>query len=42
MNYEKKYKNTLDKARQLCAYPMNQPFKSDLQNIFPELKESED
>ena len=42
MNYEKKYKNALDKARQLCVYPMNQSFKRDLQDIFPELKESED
>ena len=41
MNYEKKYKNALDKARQLCAYPINQSFISDLQDIFPELKESE-
>ena len=42
MDYEKKYKETLEKARQLCAYPTTKPFISDLQNLFPELKESED
>lgn len=41
MDYEKKYKETLEKARQLCAYPTTKPFISDLQNLFPELKESE-
>ena len=42
MDYEKKYKETLEKARQLCAYPTTKPFISDLQDLFPELKESED
>lgn len=41
MNYEQKYKEALEKARQLCAYPTTNPFISDLQDIFPELKESE-
>ena len=42
MDYEKKYKETLEKARQLCAYSSTKPFISDLQNLFPELAESED
>ena len=42
MDYEQKYKEALEKARQLCAYPTTKPFISDLQDIFPELKESED
>lgn len=41
-NYEKKYKEALEKARQLCAYPTTKSFISDLQDLFPELKESED
>lgn len=42
MDYEKKYKEALEKARQLCAYPTTKPFISDMQDLFPELKESED
>ena len=42
MDYEKKYKEALKKARQLCLYPTTGPFINDLQNLFPELKESED
>lgn len=42
MNYEQKYKEALEKARQLCAYPTSKPFISDLKNLFPELSESED
>ena len=42
MDYEKKYKEALEKARQLCAYPTTKPFISDLQDIFPELAESWD
>ena len=41
MDYEKKYKEALEKARQLCEYPTTMSFISDLQDIFPELKESE-
>lgn len=41
MDYEKKYKEALEKARQLCAYPTTKPFISDLQDLFPELKKSE-
>lgn len=39
-NYEKKYKEALEKARQLCFYPTTKPFISDLQDLFPELAES--
>ena len=42
MDYEKKYKEALEKARQLCLYPTTKPFISDLKNLFPELAESED
>ena len=38
----KAYDEALEKARQLCDYPTTKPFISDLQNLFPELKESED
>ena len=38
----KRYDKALEKARQLCAYPTSKPFISDLQDLFPELKESED
>ena len=38
----KRYDEALEKARQLCAYPTTKPFISDLQDLFPELKESED
>lgn len=40
--YEEKYNEALEKARQLCAYPTTKPFINDLQNLFPELKDSED
>lgn len=42
MDYEQKYKEALEKARQLCAYPTTKSFISDLQDLFPELAESED
>ena len=38
----KRYDEVVEKARQLCAYPTTKPFISDLQDLFPELKESED
>ena len=38
----KAYDEALEKARQLCSYPTTKPFISDLQDLFPELKESED
>ena len=38
----KRYDEALEKARQLCAYPTTKPFISDLQDLFPELKESDD
>ena len=37
----KRYDEALGKARQLCDYPTSKPFISDLQDLFPELKESE-
>lgn len=45
MNIEEKakaYDEALKKARQLCCYPTTKPFISDLQDLFPELKGSED
>ena len=38
----KAYDEALEKARQLCTYPTSKPFISDLQDLFPELAESED
>lgn len=38
----KAYDEALKKARQLCCYPTTKPFISDLQDLFPELQESED
>ena len=38
----KAYDKALEKARQLCAYPTTKPFINDLQDLFPELAESED
>lgn len=38
----KRYDEALGKARQLCDYPTSKSFISDLQDLFPELKESED
>lgn len=42
MDYKEKYEQALEKARQLCAYPTTQPFIRDLQDLFPELRESDD
>ena len=36
------YDKALEKARQLCEYPTTQSFVSSLEEIFPELAESED
>lgn len=38
----KAYEEDLEKARQLCGYPTTKPFISVLQDIFPELQESDD
>lgn len=38
----KRYDEALGKARQLCDYPTSKSFISDLQDLFPELKEPED
>ena len=37
----KSYDEALEKARQLCSYPTSKPFISDLQDLFPELKEND-
>lgn len=37
-----RYDEAIKKARQLCDYPTSKPFISDLQDLFPELAESED
>ena len=42
MDYEKKYKEALEKARKLYTYPTTKPFISELQDLFPELKESKE
>ena len=38
----KAYDEAIRKAHKLCAYPTTKPFISDLQDIFPELKESKE
>ena len=38
----KRYDEALERARKLCAYPTTKPFISDLQDLFPELRESGD
>lgn len=42
MNYEKKYKEALEKARQFSEHPLQEDSSSIVEYIFPELKESED
>lgn len=42
MNYEKKYKEALEKARQFSEHPLEEDSSSIVEYIFPELKESED
>ena len=42
MNYEKKYKDALEKARQFSEHPLQEDSSSIVEYIFPELKESED
>ena len=42
MNYEKKYKEALEKARQFSERPLEEDSSSIVEYIFPELKESED
>lgn len=37
-----RYDEALEKARQLCVYPTTKPFISDLQDLFPELKEEQE
>ena len=42
MNYEKKYKEALEKARQFSEHPLEEDSSSIVEYIFPELAESED
>lgn len=42
MNYEQKYKEALEKARQFSERPLEEDSSSIVEYIFPELKESED
>ena len=42
MNYEKKYKEALEKARQFSERPLEKDSSSIVEYIFPELTESED
>lgn len=42
MNYEKKYKEALEKARQFSEHPLEEDSSTIVEYIFPELKESED
>ena len=42
MDYEKKYKEALEKARQFSERPLQEDSSSIVEYIFPELKESED
>lgn len=39
MDYEKKYKDALERAKEMCAMPTD---KATMEYIFPELRESED
>ena len=42
MNYEKKYLEALERARQFSEHPLQDDSSSIVEYIFPELKESED
>lgn len=42
MNYEKKYLEALEKARQFSEHPLQEDSSSIVEYIFPELKEDED
>ena len=42
MNYEQKYKEALEKARQFSERPLEEDSSTIVEYIFPELKESED
>lgn len=42
MDYEKKYKEALERARQFSEHPLQEDSDSIAEYIFPELKESED
>lgn len=42
MNYEQKYKEALEKARQFSERPLEEDSSTIVEYIFPELKESDD
>lgn len=42
MNYEQKYKEALEKARQFSEHPLQEDSSSIVEYIFPELQEIED
>lgn len=42
MNYEKKYKEALERARQFSEHPLQEDSADIVEYIFPELAESED
>ena len=42
MDYEKEYKAALERCREFYAKLGNKQLKEEVENIFPELKESED
>ena len=41
MNYEKKYKEALERARQFSEHPLQEDSSNIVEYIFPELRESE-
>lgn len=42
MNYEKKYKEALERARQFSEHPLQEDSSNIVEYIFPELQESKD
>lgn len=42
MDYEKKYQEALERARQFSEHPLQEDSSNIVEYIFPELKESED
>lgn len=42
MNYEQKYKEALERARQFSEHPLQEDSSSIVEYIFPELADSED
>lgn len=42
MDYERKYKLALERARQFIEHPLQEDSANIVEHIFPELEESED